>query len=65
MSKWADEIVLYGNAVVELDRLRAALEHINYYYVLNYCDDMDAAESIEIDVKAMREIHTALQPKEG
>ncbi len=41
-------------------KLRTALERIDYYYKLNDCDQMAEYEAIEIDIKAMREIHRTL-----
>jgi hypothetical protein len=63
--RWMNE--LDGNAESEYEAtirtLRAALERIDYYYKLNDGDDMNSADAIEIDVKALREIHNLLHTK--
>jgi hypothetical protein len=44
-----------------IERYEAALKRIDYYYGLNDCDDMKPSDAIEIDVKALREIHQLLK----
>lgn len=45
----------------ENERLRKGLQRIDYYYELNDGDELRLNDAIEIDVKAMREIHRLLK----
>lgn len=56
----ATALLTLEKALNEIEQLRAGLKRIDYYYDLNDCDEMKLHDAIEIDVKALREIHNLL-----